>query len=94
MLKLLRSLLAGKDALLVVKTETVIGWQRKGFRLYWTWRSRRRRPGRPVATTVGLDGKGVVYLRHELGWRRLLAKSIRWPGVGFDGRRSTSPGPP
>ena len=34
-------------ALLVVKPETVIGWHRKGFRLYWTWKSRRR-PGRPM----------------------------------------------
>lgn len=34
-------------ALVVVKPETVIGWHRKGFRLYWTWKSRRR-PGRPM----------------------------------------------
>jgi transposase InsO family protein len=29
-----------------VKPETVIGWHRKGFRLYWTWKSRKR-TGRP-----------------------------------------------
>ena len=28
-------------ALAMVKPETVIAWHRKGFRLYWTWKSRR-----------------------------------------------------
>src|SRR5215470_17027044 len=27
--------------------ETVIGWHRKGFRLFWTWKVRRGQPGRP-----------------------------------------------
>ena len=29
-----------KDALLVVKPETVVGWHRAGFQLYWRWKSR------------------------------------------------------
>ncbi|MGA3325880.1 MAG: integrase core domain-containing protein [Terriglobia bacterium] len=36
-----------RSALAIVKPETVIAWHRKGFRLYWTWKSRRGRPGRP-----------------------------------------------
>jgi transposase InsO family protein len=36
-----------REMLVIVKPETVIGWHRKGFRLYWTWKSRRRRGGRP-----------------------------------------------
>ena len=28
------------DVLIIVKPETVIGWHRAGFRLYWRWRSR------------------------------------------------------
>jgi len=36
-----------RSALFVVKPETVIGWHRQGFRLYWTWRSRRGEAGRP-----------------------------------------------
>ena len=36
-----------RSALLVVKPETVIAWHRKGFRLYWKWKSRRRQ-GRPT----------------------------------------------
>ena len=33
----------------VVQPATVLGWHRRGFRLFWTWKSRRRtgRPGVP-----------------------------------------------
>ena len=34
-------------ALIIVTPETVVSWHRAGFRLFWRWRSRRRRPGRP-----------------------------------------------
>src|SRR6478736_3582 len=34
------------DVLVIVKPETVVGWHRAGFRLYWRWRSRPR-GGRP-----------------------------------------------
>ena len=37
-----------KSALLIVKPETVIAWHRKGFRLYWTWKVRRGKRGRPA----------------------------------------------
>jgi len=36
-----------KDALEIVRPETVVAWHRKGFRLYWTWKSRKRSVGRP-----------------------------------------------
>ena len=36
-----------RTALIIVKPETVIAWHRKGFRLFWTWKSRRGRSGRP-----------------------------------------------
>ena len=36
----------GSDVLAIVKPETVIGWHRTGFRLYWRWQSRPR-GGRP-----------------------------------------------
>ncbi len=34
-----------RDALIVVKPDTLIRWHRKGFRLFWKWKSRPR--GRP-----------------------------------------------
>ncbi len=36
---------AWREALVIVKPETVIAWHRKGFRLLWTWKSRRRKGG-------------------------------------------------
>jgi len=39
------------DVLLIVKTDTVVGWHRAGFRLYWRWRWRSRpHGGRPKIT--------------------------------------------
>ena len=38
-----------KDALVIVKPETVVGWHRAGYRLYWRWKSRPR-GGRPRIT--------------------------------------------
>ena len=35
-----------RSALLMVRPETVVGWHRLGFRLYWRWKSRKK-PGRP-----------------------------------------------
>ena len=37
------------DVLVIVKPDTVVGWHRAGFRLYWRWRSRPR-GGRPKIT--------------------------------------------
>jgi putative transposase len=36
-----------RSALAIVQPETVVKWHRKGFRLFWTWKSRRSKPGRP-----------------------------------------------
>jgi hypothetical protein len=38
-----------RQALHVVRPETVVGWHRAGFRRYWTWKSRGR-SGRPVVS--------------------------------------------
>jgi hypothetical protein len=35
------------EAVSIVQPETVIRWQRAGFTLFWTWKSRRSGPGRP-----------------------------------------------
>jgi putative transposase len=37
-----------RTALVIVKPETVIGWHRRGFRLFWTWKSRHGKRGRPA----------------------------------------------
>jgi hypothetical protein len=37
-----------KSALMIVKPATVIAWHRKGFRLFWTWKIRSGKRGRPA----------------------------------------------
>lgn len=36
-----------RSVLAIVQPDTVIGWRRKGFRLFWTWKIRRGQPKRP-----------------------------------------------
>ena len=38
-----------RRALVLVKPDTVLAWHRRGFRLFWTWKSRHR-VGRPAMT--------------------------------------------
>ena len=49
LLVLLSRFFAWKDALVLVKPETLIRWHRKGFRLFWRWKSKKRgRPRLPI----------------------------------------------
>ena len=43
------------NAMVLVKPATVIQWHRKGFRLYWRWRSRSRSVGRPKVSSETRD---------------------------------------
>jgi putative transposase len=45
-----------RGALVIVTPETVIGWHRRGFALFWRWKSRRR-VGRP---TVPLEVRTLI----------------------------------
>ena len=54
------------EVLVVVKPETVIGWHRSGFRLFWRWRSRSR-GGRPRTTA---EIRALI--------RRLAQENPRW----------------
>ena len=55
-----------KDALVIVKPETVVAWHRAGFRLYWRWKSGPR-GGRPRIT----EGIRVLI-------RRLAQENFEW----------------
>ena len=55
-----------RSALLIVKPETVIAWHRRGFRLYWRWKSRHR-DGRPTVSPE---------VRHLI--RRISLANPRW----------------
>jgi putative transposase len=43
-----------RSALVIVKPETVIAWHRRGFRLYWSWKSRHPQ-GRPSVSREVVD---------------------------------------
>ena len=44
-----------RSALILVQPETVIGWHRRGFCLFWRWKSRHGRRGRPSVPTETLQ---------------------------------------
>src|SRR5712692_4406024 len=44
-----------RSALVIVKPETVIGWHRQGFKLFWSWKIRQGRVGRPVVSQAVRD---------------------------------------
>ena len=43
-----------RSALVIIKPETVIAWHRRGFRLYWSWKSRHSQ-GRPSVSKEVID---------------------------------------
>jgi putative transposase len=57
-----------RTALVIVRPETVIAWHRRGFRLWWAWKSRRR-TGRQ---TVSADIRTLI--------RTMAQANPRWGG--------------
>lgn len=55
------------QTLMIVKPDTLVRWHRKGFRLYWTWKSRRRPGGRP-AIDAGVRELIRTMSRNNVGW--------------------------
>jgi len=51
----------------IFKPDTLVRWHRKGFRLYWTWKSRRRWGGRPA---IDPDVHELIRTmsRNNIGW--------------------------
>ena len=53
--------------LAIFKPDTLVRWHRKGFRLYWTWKSRRRRGGRPAINPEVRELIRTIS-RNNVGW--------------------------
>jgi putative transposase len=66
------------EVLVIVKPETVVGWHRAGFRLYWRWRSRPR-GGRPK---VSEEIRTLV--------RRMAAENSGWGAPKLHGKLLSS----
>ena len=90
-----------RSSLVIVQPSTVLAWHRKGFQLYWRWKSRPRAAGRPP---IDRDIRELIRrMAHEnptWGRRRIQAE-LRF--LGYDvaeltvakymRRRSPSPSP-
>ena len=55
------------QTLKIFKPDTLVQWHRKGFRLYWTWKSRPRQGGRPA---IDPDVRKLIRTmsRNNIGW--------------------------
>src|SRR5712691_504436 len=79
-----------REALHLVRPETVIRWHRQGFRAFWTWKSRRGRTGRPpvgselsdLVRTMAIANPlwGAPRIHGELPKLGLEVSSALWPG--------------
>jgi hypothetical protein len=69
------------SALMIVKPETVIDWHRKRFCLFWTWKLRHGRRGRP---SVAVETRQLIrqLSRDNALWRtpRIHGKLLK-PGI-------------
>ena len=71
-----------REALHVVRPETVIRWHRQGFRAFWTWKSRRGRVGRPRISSELADLVRAMALANPLwGAPRIHGELLK---LGFD----------
>src|SRR5260370_8895057 len=57
-----------KQALILVQPETVVGWHRAGFKLYWKWLSRHRT--RAVRRCVSKELRELIF--------RMVAENLTW----------------
>jgi len=61
-----------RSALAIVQPETVVKWHRKGFKLFWRWKSKRGKPGRPP---IELEIRDLI--------RRMSRENPTWGDVGL-----------
>ena len=52
---------------MIFKPDTLVRWHQKGFRLYWTWKSRPRQGGRPA---IDPEVRELIRTmsRNNIGW--------------------------
>jgi len=90
-----------RSALVLVQPDTVIRWHRQGFRLWWRWRSRSKRVGRPpldedIRALIGQMARdnptwGAPRIQAEL---HLLGHDVAEASVAKYMKRSRPPKPP
>jgi hypothetical protein len=74
-----------RENLIIVKPETVINWHRKGFKIYWKWKSKRK--GRPrIETEIIQLIKQMAEDNPQWGIPRIHTEILK---LGFDISEST-----
>ena len=71
-----------RSALDIVKPATAIAWHRKGFRLFWTWKIRHGRVGRPAVFCEVRD-----LIRRMSREKRALGRATHPRGIAQTGHR-------
>src|SRR5215469_18181627 len=66
-----------RGALHLVKADTVVGWQREGFRIYWAKVSRRKRRGRPPASSELRALSSAWWSRTRIGAPRIHGELLK-----------------
>src|SRR5271166_4245702 len=76
-----------RQALVLVRPETVIRWHRRGFRQYWRWKSRSRHLGPP---TIEADLRDLILEMHRANptWGAPRIHGELWK-LGFTVAQST-----
>jgi putative transposase len=96
-LALLSNWFPWREALVIVKPETLLGWHRRGFRLFWKWKS--KRPGRPrISKDVQALIQQMAANNPTWGQERIAAELLVKLGLCFSPRTirrymGTSTGP-
>ena len=70
-----------QSALILVKPETVIGWHRKGFKLYWSWRSRNQGGRPPIDGEIRTLIRRMALENRTWGAPRIHGELLK---LGFD----------
>jgi putative transposase len=74
-----------RTSLVIVQPATVLAWHRRGFLLYWRWKSRRRSMGRPP---LDLELRTLIrrMAREHPTWgRRRIQAELRFLGYAVAG---------
>lgn len=76
-----------RDALVLVKPETLLRWHRQGFKLLWTWRSRKKsKPGVRLAENIVVLIRRMATANRLWGAERIRGELLK---LGYTAAKST-----
>ena len=67
----------------IIKASTVVAWHRKSFRLFWTWKIRHGKPGRPVVPEEVRELIRMMIREDPLWGARKIHGELLKPGIAI-----------